>query len=61
MKQIETCKICKLRTFNTQEGITCSLTNTKPAFKSECPKFIKDEKQIKKENTLLKDYLPNDK
>jgi hypothetical protein len=61
VKQIETCKICKRRAFDPKKGTICSLTNAKPTFESECPEFVKDEKQIKKENTLLKDYLPNDK
>lgn len=61
MKQIETCKSCSNRKFDSQQGILCSLTEAKPSFEDICPDFIQDEKIIKKEVEISKYILPNKK
>lgn len=61
MKQIETCKVCKKRDFNSQVGIICGLTNSKPTFESTCPNFDKDENEVNIEKSIVKEYLPNEK
>lgn len=43
MEKIETCKKCKKRKFDFQQGIICSLTNEKPNFTPTCPDFENDE------------------
>lgn len=48
MKQIETCKSCSNRKFDSQQGILCSLTEAKPSFEDNCSDFIQDEKIIKR-------------
>ena len=43
MSNIDTCKKCSNRKFDTKQGIVCGLTNAKPTFVSTCVEFIKDE------------------
>lgn len=45
------CERCKHYSFNIKHGILCGLTNEKPAFNTECDKFVLDpakDKPIKR-------------
>ncbi|WP_430410162.1 hypothetical protein [Kordia sp.] len=46
--QLEFCKKCVNKSFSSSEGIVCGLTNQKPTFLSQCPDFVKDEKEEQK-------------
>ncbi|NOU60392.1 DUF4328 domain-containing protein [Marinifilum caeruleilacunae] len=61
MKQIETCKSCENRKFDTQQGILCSLTDAKPIFEEICSDYVQDEKTIQKKLEVSKFILPNQK
>lgn len=42
MNQLELCKKCVKRTFTSELGIVCSLTNDKPTFENSCMDYEKD-------------------
>jgi hypothetical protein len=44
------CSVCKNRSFNPRQGIICSLTNEIAAFKTACPDFIEDEREVELAN-----------
>ncbi len=47
--QLNYCKICQHRKFNSQQGIICSLTDTKPDFEERCASFEIDSLNIEKQ------------
>jgi magnesium-transporting ATPase (P-type) len=61
MKQIDTCKSCTKRKYDSQQGILCSLTDAKPTFENTCPDFQQDEKILNKEIEISQHTLPNQK
>lgn len=60
-EQLEFCKKCKKRTFNSSIGIVCSITNAKPNFTSSCKDYIIDsrhvEKELSRQSSNSRDYL----
>ena len=47
-KVLSYCQYCTNRTFDTENGVICSLTDEKPAFEDRCPDFEKDIELVKK-------------
>jgi len=42
-EHLQFCKNCKLKSFDIQKGVTCSLTNEIANFDNECQHYVKDE------------------
>ncbi|WP_299102631.1 hypothetical protein [uncultured Winogradskyella sp.] len=58
MIQAKHCDLCKFPNRDLKIGLTCSLTNTKPIFKSKCTDFEFDN-SIKQDFTDLLDEIEN--
>ena len=61
------CRVCLNRNMDYDQGLLCSLTNEKPAFKNTCPSFKLDEKNAERlvdresdiEKIMLEVYTSN--
>jgi hypothetical protein len=45
-EKIKICKICQNKSYTSEKGIVCGLTNEKPDFEKECPDFKIDQLAI---------------
>ena len=58
-ERLEFCTICQNRKVDFHAGLTCSLTDKKPAFEESCPDFLKDEKEAERKLKLKLDAAGN--
>jgi hypothetical protein len=59
-EKIEFCNKCENRKFNSKIGVTCSLTDNKPSFITNCNNFKENNEYLKKvESEKIKKELNN--
>ena len=56
MEQLELCRTCQNKSFNSQVGIICGLTNAKPTFSDTCPDYLRNEKAYERRQKDIKRY-----
>ena len=53
-QRLDLCKLCTKRTYNSNIGLICSLTQVKPDFRNMCVEFNLDSKEYqKRENRII--------
>lgn len=55
--QLTFCSVCKLRAFNSNKGIICSLTNDISQFEKECPDYDFDSIELERIKKSIKEKI----